>query len=199
MTSVDLYFQSKSETIPLDLRVVDVVNGYPSRNIVKNGRVILEPDQVSVSSDATVPTKFTFSSPIYLPTGEYAFVVVTATSEYNQWICQIGEADITTSTESELGKVIVTKQPSIGSLFKGQTAGTWTPSQLEDMKYVAYKAKFVTDPGTLRMYNPQLNNFGSRNKLPENPIETYAKRVTVGLTSSIAVTGADVGLSLIHI
>ena len=72
-------------------------------------------------------------------------------------------------------------------------AGTWTPSQLEDMKYVAYKAKFVTDPGTLRMYNPQLNNFGSRNKLPENPIETYAKRVTVGLTSSIAVTGADVG------
>ena len=193
MTSVDLYFQSKSETIPLDLRVVDVVNGYPSRNIVKNGQVILEPDQVSVSADATVPTKFTFPSPIYLPTGEYAFVVVTATSEYNQWICQIGEADVTTSTESELGKVIVTKQPTIGSLFKGQTAGTWTPSQLEDMKYVAYKAKFVTDPGTLRMYNPQLSNFGSRNNLPENPIETYAKRVTVGLTSSIAVTGADVG------
>mgnify|MGYP001187130245 CR=1 FL=1 len=193
MTSVDMFFQSRSETIPLQLTVVDVVNGYPSRNVVKNGLVILDPDQVNVSEDASVPTKFTFKSPIYLPTGEYAFVTATATSEYNQWICQIGEADITTSTESELGKVIVTKQPTIGSLFKGQTAGTWTPSQLEDMKYVSYKAKFVLDPGTLRMYNPQLNNFDSRNDLPENPIETYAKRVTVGLTSSIATTGADVG------
>ena len=193
MTSVDMFFQSRSETIPLQLTVVDVVNGYPSRNVVKNGLVILDPEQVNVSDDASVPTKFTFKSPIYLPTGEYAFVTATATSEYNQWICQIGEADITTSTESELGKVIVTKQPTIGSLFKGQTAGTWTPSQLEDMKYVSYKAKFVLDPGTLRMYNPQLNNFDSRNDLPENPIETYAKRVTVGLTSSIATTGADVG------
>ena len=193
MTSVDLFFQSKSATLPIVLRVVEVVNGYPSRNMVKYGEVTLNPDQVNISQNSTVPTNFKFDSPIYLPEGEYSFVVITATSEYNQWICQIGEADIATSTDSELGKVIVTKQPTIGSLFKGQTAGTWTPSQLEDMKYVAYKAKFVTDSGTLRMYNPQLTNFASRNNLPENPIETYAKRVTVGLTSSIATTGADVG------
>ena len=193
MTSVDFFFATKSETIPLDVRVVDVVNGYPSRNIVKNGQVIMNPDQVNVSSDASVPTTFTFPSPIYLPRGEYAFVIVTATSEYNQWICQVGEAEISTANNTELGQVIVTKQPSLGSLFKGQTAGTWTPSQLEDMKYVARKAKFVTDPGTLRMYNPKLGTFDKRNDLPENPIETYSKRVTVGLGSAIATNGADVG------
>ena len=193
MTSVDFFFATRSETIPLDVRVVDVVNGYPSRNIVKNGQVIMNPDQVNVSSDASVPTTFTFPSPIYLPRGEYAFVVVTATSEYNQWICQVGEAEISTANNTELGQVIVTKQPSLGSLFKGQTAGTWTPSQLEDMKYVARKAKFVTDPGTLRMYNPKLGIFDKRNDLPENPIETYSKRVTVGLGSAIATNGADVG------
>jgi len=196
MTSVDFFFATKSETIPIDVRVVNVVNGYPSRNIVKNGQVILNPDQVNISADATVPTTFTFPSPIYLPRGEYAFVIVTATSEYNQWICQVGETEISTADNTELGQVIVTKQPSLGSLFKGQTAGTWTPSQLEDMKYVARKARFVTDPGTLRMYNPQLSTFDTRNDLPENPIETFSKRVTVGLTSSIATNGADVGSTI---
>ena len=193
ITSVDFFFATKSDTIPLQLTVVDVVNGYPSRNVRKHGTVIKNPDEVNVSSDATVPTTFTFQSPIYLPQGEYAFVVATATSDYNQWISQIGEADVTTSGQSELGQVIVTKQPTLGSLFKGQTAGTWTPSQLEDMKYTLRRAKFVTDPGTIRFYNPVLNINDIRNRLPENPIETFSKRVTVGLTSSIATNGADVG------
>ena len=196
MTSVDFFFATKSETIPLDVRVVNVVNGYPSRNIVKNGQVILNPDQVNTSSDASVPTTFTFPSPIYLPRGEYAFVIVTATSEYNQWICQVGEADISTADNTELGKVIVTKQPSLGSLFKGQTAGTWTPSQLEDMKYTARKAQFVTDSGTVRFYNPQLDTFDSRNNLPENPIETFSKRVTVGLGSAIGDGIIDLGTEI---
>ena len=187
ITSVDFFFATKSDTIPLELRVVDVVNGYPSRNVRKGGTVVKHPSEVNVSSDASVPTNFTFRHPIYLPQGEYAFVVITATSDYNQWICQIGEADISTANNSELGKIIVTKQPTLGSLFKGQTAGTWTPSQLEDMKYILRRAKFVTDPGTLRFYNggsSYKNIF--KNRLPENPIETFSKRVTVGLTSSIA-------------
>ena len=196
MTSVDFFFATKSDTIPLDVRVVNVVNGYPSRNIVKNGQVILNPDQANVSSDATVPTTFTFPSPIYLPRGEYAFVIVTATSEYNQWICQVGEADISTADNTELGKVIVTKQPSLGSLFKGQTAGTWTPSQLEDMKYTARKAKFTLNSGTVRFYNPQLDTFDTRNDLPENPIETFAKRVTVGLGSAIGDGIIDLGTEI---
>ena len=192
ITSVDFFFATKSDTIPLELRVVDVVNGYPSRNVRKHSIVIKNPDEVNVSSDASLPTTFTFESPVYLPEGEYAFVVITATSDYNQWICQIGEADISTADQSELGKVIVTKQPTLGSLFKGQTAGTWTPSQLEDMKYVLRRAKFTTDAGSVNFYNPSLNIHDNRNKLPENPIETFSKRVTVGLTSSIA-TGTDIG------
>ena len=193
ITSVDFFFATKSDTIPLELRIVDVVNGYPSRNVRKHGTVIKNPDEVNISSDASLPTTFTFPSPIYLPQGEYAFVVITATSDYNQWICQIGEADISTANQSELGKIIVTKQPTLGSLFKGQTAGTWTPSQLEDMKYVLRRAKFVTDPGTVRFYNPRNLQDVSRNRLPANPIETFSKRVTVGLTSSIATNGAAIG------
>ena len=61
------------------------------------------------------------------------------------------------------------------------------------MKYTLRRAKFVLDPGTIRFYNPVLNIHDIRNRLPENPIETFSKRVTVGLTSSIATNGADVG------
>ena len=192
ITSVDLFFATKSETIPLELRVVDVVNGYPSRNVRKHSVVVKNPSEVNISADASIPTTFEFRSPVYLPQGEYAFVVITATSDYNQWICQIGEEEISTAGQSELGKIIVTKQPTLGSLFKGQTAGTWTPSQLEDMKYTLRRAKFTTNPGAVNFYNPALNIFDKRNKLPDNPIETFSRRVVVGLTSSIA-TGTDIG------
>ena len=185
LTSIEVYFMNKSNTIPIDLAVVEVVNGYPSQSVARNGKVTLNPDQVFTSTDATVPTKFTFDSPVYLPTGEYAFVLDSNTSDYQLWISQMGETEIATANLSELGQVIVSQQPAIGSLFKGQTKSTWTASQLEDMKYTAYKAEFVSDPGTLRMYNPQLSEWGTRNKLPENPIETFGKRVTVGLTSSV--------------
>tara|TARA_Y100001972_G_scaffold121944_1_gene166746 strand:- start:2272 stop:4623 length:2352 start_codon:yes stop_codon:yes gene_type:complete len=196
MTGVDLFFQSKSETMPLEVRLAPLVNGYPSRQIMKNSVCILNPNQVVVSDDASLPTRATFPSPVYLATGEYAFVVLAQTDEYNQWISQIGEVDISTAGQPELGQVVISKQPSLGSLFKGQNAGTWTASQLEDMKYTAYKARFTTDPGTFRMYNPQLTEFGERNQLDENPIETFSKRVVVGLGSAIEPGIIDIGTQI---
>jgi len=196
MTSVDLFFQSKSDTIPLEVRIAPIVNGYPSRQIMKNSVCILNPSQVEVSDDASVPTKATFPAPVYLATGEYAFVVLTMTDEYNQWISQVGEVDITTAGQPELGQVVISKQPTLGSLFKGQNAGTWTASQLEDMKYTAYRAQFTDQAGTFRMYNPQLGEFAERNQLPENPIETFSRRVVVGLGSAIEPGIIDIGTQI---
>ena len=191
LTSVDFYFLTKSESLPVDVRIVSVENGYPTNKVVKNARVILNPSEVNTSTDGTLETNFQFENPVYLVQGEYAFVIGSADADYQAWICQIGEEDISTANSPELGKVIVSKQPTQGSLFKGQNGSTWTPSQLEDLKYKAYKAEFTTETGTVRMYNPELNKFGERNKLPQNPIETFSKRVTVGLNSSvIGGTGA---------
>ena len=185
LTSVDFYFLTKSASLPVDVRIVSVENGYPTNKVVKNARVILNPDQVNTSTDGTSPTNFKFENPVYLVQGEYAFVIGSADADYQAWICQIGEEDISTADQPELGKIIVSKQPTQGSLFKGQNGSTWTPSQLEDLKYKAYKAEFTTETGTIRMYNPELNLNSDRNKLPSNPIETFAKRVTVGLNSSV--------------
>ena len=195
LTSVDFYFLTKSESLPVDVRIVSVENGYPTNKVLKNARVILNPDEVNISSDGTVATNFKFPNPVYLVQGEYSFVIGSADADYQAWICQIGEEDISTAASPELGKVIVSKQPTQGSLFKGQNGSTWTPSQLEDLKYKAYKAEFTTEVGTLRFYNPDLGTNASRNRLSSNPIETFSKRVTVGLNSSI-VGGSG---SVIHV
>ena len=185
VTSVDFYFLTKSASLPIDVRIVSIENGYPTNKVLKNARVILNPDQVNTSTDGTTATNFKFENPVYLIQGEYAFVIGSADADYQAWICQVGEEDISTANSPELGKVIVSKQPTQGSLFKSQNGSTWTPSQLEDLKYKAYKAEFTTETGTVRMYNPELGLNSERNKLPSNPVETFAKRVTVGLNSSI--------------
>ena len=187
--AVDMFFQSRSETIPLEISIVEMENGYPTRRAVGNSIVTVNPQDVNVSDDASIPTRIYFPAPVYLagdPSGaEYAYVVVTATDEYNQWIAQVGEVDITTSSQSELGKVVITQQPSLGSLFKAQNAATWTASQMEDMKFTTYRCQFSEQSGTLKMFSPRLTEWGARNQLPDNPIETYAKSALVGIGSAI--------------
>ena len=183
MTGVDFYFQSRSEKIPLKVRIVTMESGYPSQKIMKNSEVEVDPINVNISDDGTIPTHFGFRAPVYLPKGDYAFYLGSSSGDYDAWISQVGEADIRTANLSQFQKIIVSKQPTQGSLFKAQSNVTWTASQLEDLKYKSYRAEFTTEPGTVRMYNPALQTYGTRNNLPSNPIETFAKRVYVGLSS----------------
>jgi hypothetical protein len=183
MTSVDMFFFTKSSSIPVEVRIVHVENGYPTKRTIASK--ILEPSQVNTSDNGTVATNFEFDFPVYLAAGEYAFVILASTQEYQAWICRVGEDDILTRDLPELAKVVISKQPSTGSLFKSQNASTWTASQLEDLKYKAYKAKFITGQGTFKMYNPELQTFNQRNLLPSNPIEVFDKKVTVGLSSDL--------------
>ena len=193
LTSVDFFFATKSSTIPIELQIVTLENGYPSENVVDRSVVIKDASEISTSADGTTATTFTFDAPVYLENGEYAFVLLAETDAYNVWISRVGEEDITTRDLPEVQKIIINKQPSLGSLFKSQNASTWTPSQLEDIKYTARKAQFVTDTGTFRLYNPESRTFNTRNILKDNPIETFSKKVTVGLSSEISIPHVVVG------
>ena len=193
LTSVDLFFYSKSATIPLELQIVDVQNGTPTGNIVVGSNVIKDAKDINTSDDASVATRFTFERPVYLENGEYAFVLLAETDQYNMWVSRVGEEDISTKNLPEVQKIIINKQPSLGSLFKSQNASTWTASQLEDLKYTSYKAKFNTGSGTFRMYNPELRTFGQRNKLRDNPVEIFDRKVTLGLSSAVTSEFVVVG------
>ena len=148
ISSCDIFFASKDENLPvmLDIRYMNI--GLPTRNIVPLSQVSKNPVNVSTSNDGTVATKFTFESPVYLAPGEYAIVVLANTDKYNVYVSSFGEVDIVSGKK-------ITKQPTLGSLFKSQNSSTWTPDQFKDLKYVLRRCKFTVGSGTIDFISKQ--------------------------------------------
>ena len=188
ITSVEVYMRDKDTEIPLTMQVRTVETGLPTSKILPYSVVNLDPDEVNVSEDASIPTKFTFDSPVFLTGGEeYALVLVTPSENYTCWISRMGEVDISTANLPEEQQVLISQQPYLGSLFKSQNGTTWDPSQYEDMKFTIYKAAFNTAPGVARFYSPQLSA-GNKQiiNLSPNPIEILSRKATVGLGTTFA-------------
>ena len=182
VTSVDIFFSHKAESLPVWVEVRSVINGYPSREILPFSKKSLTPSQVNVNpTDGTTATTFTFDSPVYLRENlEYAIVVASDTPDYKIWISRLGETDIG-------GTRAISTQPTLGSLFKSQNASTWTASQFEDMKFTLRRAKFTV--GTSAEFSVVNETFttdqvsattgaGGGNglipKLANNPLETVS-------------------------
>lgn len=133
LTQIDVFFKEKDNTIPLTCEIRNMVNGYPGPNILDG--IVKNPDDINVSEDATVETPFVFETPVYLaPGNEYCFVLLTASTEYKLWISETGLNDLNGEK--------ITKQPTLGSLFKSQNNSTWTTDQKQDIKFKLYRAKF---------------------------------------------------------
>ena len=77
LTSLDLFFASKDNTLPVWVEVRNVVNGYPGNKLLPFGRKVLEPANINIDADTgTSSTTFTFDSPIFLEEAqEYCFAV----------------------------------------------------------------------------------------------------------------------------
>ena len=97
----------------------------------------------------------------------------------------MGEEDVLLNSVSNT-------QPYLGSLFKSQNQSTWTPSQLEDLKFTLKKAKFVTNtPSIVLLDNAELNSAIIRR---DNPVFAYSKRanVSIGITNTAFALGNEV-------
>ena len=199
ITKVDIFFQAKdTNQLPVTCQIRTMQTGLPTTTIVPFGEVVLDPSQVSLSDDGKTPTTFTFPSPVYLETGNsYCVVLLSASNEYKVWVSRMGEEDVTTLNLPESQKIVVSQQPLLGSLFKSQNGATWDPSQLEDLKLVVYRANFVTEPSTVRFYNPKLD-IGNNQivTLKTNPLDCISKSILIGLGKSLTsaeVTGLTPG------
>jgi len=191
ITKCDIFFRSKdTNNIPVTLQIRTMQNGTPTQQILPFAETVMESKDVNISEDGTVPTTFVFPSPVYLEqTGSgYSLVLVSASDSYTVWISRMGETDISTVNKPDSEKIIISQQPSLGSLFKSQNGSTWDPSQLEDLKFVLYRADFDTS-GSVRFYNPELN-IGNRQivSLSPNPISGYSQSAIVGLGKSLTPT-----------
>jgi hypothetical protein len=153
LTSIDLYFYTKDDTAPVTVDIRTVENGTPTDVVVPYGISTLQASQINTSTNAAVPTRFTFPSPVYLSDKtDYCFVVRSISTNYYLWVSRLGENDVTTNFS-------IDKQPAVGVLFKSANLSTWTPDQYEDIKFNLNRAKFktnVTYPTTL--YNNPIPN-----------------------------------------
>tara|TARA_Y100000592_G_scaffold100807_1_gene182948 strand:+ start:1516 stop:8901 length:7386 start_codon:yes stop_codon:yes gene_type:complete len=176
VTGGEVYFKTKDPTIPVTVQIRTMRDGTPTVTVVPFGQVNIDAKDVNISDDGSVPTEFKFPTPVYLQEGyEYALTLVSPTEKYLAFITRMGEEDLAL-------KAVYNKQPYLGSLFKSQNQSTWTPSQLEDLKFKLNKAKFVTNtPVSVSFYNSELPKVNIRR---ENPITAFAKRQTVGIDTS---------------
>ncbi|NDB86421.1 MAG: hypothetical protein EB127_27555, partial [Alphaproteobacteria bacterium] len=190
ITKCDIFFKTKdTKGIPVTLQIRTMQTGLPTQTILPFAEVTLDPKDVKTSEDGTVATTFTFPSPVYLEkTGSgYSIVLVSSSDSYNVWISRMGETDVSTVNKPDSQKIIVSKQPTLGALFKSQNGATWTPSDLEDLKFTLYRADFVTSPASFRFYNPDLN-IGNNQivTLRKNPLNAYSNSALIGLGKSLS-------------
>lgn len=188
ITSVDVYFASKSasEKLSVELRTVEL--GIPADQLVQDySRTSLEPNEIKISPDASVPTRIYFPSPVFLqPRTEYALVFICTTSdEYEMWVGTMGQKTVNTQNLPDAESVVMTKQYIGGSLFKSQNGTIWTASQYQDLKFKLYKAEFTSQTGDVVFYNPPLR--ATESTIPylrSNSIRTLPRKLRVGITTT---------------
>jgi hypothetical protein len=193
LTSFDVYFAQKDETAKLTVQLATVELGIPTINLVQDfTEVVLDPKDINISGDASVPTTIRFPSPVFLPPDEeYALIFLCPQSDkYEMWVSTMGQKSIKTTQLPDVQNVIVSKQYIGGSLFKSQNGTIWTPSQNQDLTFKLRKAKFVNS-GNVRFYNTPIEP-GNRNcqVLPTNPLRTLPRKLKVAITGSGTRTNA---------
>jgi len=147
-SSVEVYFASKSSTLPVTLQIRTMVNGYPTTTVLPFAQQTVDAADITVSTDASEATKFTFPSPVFLQNGtEYAFCVITNNTDYTMYTSRLGQTTLD-------GTRLISNQPYLGSMFKSQNASTWTAEQNEDVKFKINRCKFTENTeGTLQLVN----------------------------------------------
>ena len=176
VTSIEVYFASKSSAVPVTLQIRTMTNGYPTTTVVPFGEKTVAAADISTSTDASTATKFTFPSPVFLQNGiEYAFCVISNTDEYTMYTARLGQTTLDATR-------LISQQPYLGSMFKSQNASTWTADQNEDVKFKINRASFTTNTdGVVYLVNDELPT----KTLRQNPITTIAGTTNEGINASV--------------
>lgn len=139
ISSVDVFFKSKSSSVGATLELREVVNGYPSQAVLPFARKHLRSSQISVSNDGATATTFEFKNPVKLNINkEYCFVVIPDANspDFLIFTSKVGSADLATGTS-------ITNDWGDGVLFTSTNDSAWKSYQDEDIKF------------TLKRYNHQ--------------------------------------------
>lgn len=195
ITSIDLYFSKKDDSLPVFLEMRPMKNGFPSSEIVMPGStVVVSSSVVNVSDDASLATTFTFDEPIFLSAKtDYCFVVYSSSKDYNVYISEIGEFELGSTTKR------VKSQPYLGSIFLSQNLYSWSAAQNLDLKFSLNRASFKTNVTTEAYF---YNSSVPLELLDPNPItvDSGSSTVTVAhrdhgfvVNDTVTILGIDSG------
>jgi hypothetical protein len=177
-TSLDLFFSAVDYDLPVTVELRTMENGFPSNKILPFSRVTLSAQSlgmnnlfISISENATAPTRFTFEAPVHLlPNSEYCFVVYSNSDKYYLWSSEKFAYDITGIGLTGQGRKVI-DNPFAGVMFKSSNASSWTPDQNRDIKFILNRAVFDSATKATVILN---EDYSMQKRLNENPIETYA-------------------------
>lgn len=149
LESVNVFFSAKDSILPVRVQIRPTVNGLPSTDFWFPESVVeKKSSEVTVTSNPSVDvnstkTNFTFPSPIFLPPGLYALVILTDTPDYVVWTAEKGQ--------TTLNNQIVSINPYIGTLYKSQNAMEYVPYLNEDLMFELNRCLFTTGTATFSL------------------------------------------------
>jgi hypothetical protein len=191
LTKVDVYFKTRPESAsvsasaadnaPITLEIREVVDGFPSDNIVPYSTVTLFPKDVNPSDDGTAPTVFLFPSPVYLKNNtEYAMVLIPAgdNTDYEVWVGRLGSPEVG-------GTVIVDRQPNVGTLFIANNDSGWVSYADRDIKFTLYIAEFdYTLTGEVELKNKKVDYITVPSSETLLPGDVLVRKTTADVTTA---------------
>jgi len=141
--SVNLYFEAKDTTLPVTVQLRPTINGYPSPSVsFPFSTVTMMPGAVNTGlvGDTTTPvaTGFTFSSPVYLPPGEYAIAVLTNSKNYTL------RANDSGVNLTNIGRG---NNPLVGTLYESQSVGAAVQNLGSDIAFSVNRCEFNQSSG----------------------------------------------------
>ena len=155
--SVDLYFAKKDDTLPVTLQIRPTTNGYPHPSIVAPFSEVLKmPEDINVDDEVSSNvTTFTFTSPVYLESGEYAIVISANSDNYELYAATIGENEMGTTNR-------ITSSTYTGSLFHPQNESIAEPDYTTDLMFAVKRYAFDSVDGTALFINDSSGIVASR-------------------------------------
>lgn len=187
-SKIDLYFKRKSAVNGINVMLREVLNGYPTYNIIPFSLVHLTPDQVNVpgdgDADASVVTTVTFDAPIRLNAEtEYAVVIQPDACDpsYLIYTSKVGGKDFISGSP-------ITQDWGDGVLFTSTNNRAWQSYQDEDIKFNLYRHDFTASTGSVTLTNNDNEFLSITNSIGKfkNGEMVYSKLGTS--TGSISIT-----------
>ena len=196
LTGIDLHFQEKplDFDVPVTVQIREVELGTPNQRILPFSEVNMDPDDITTSNDASVSTRFTFESPVYLNgQREYAIIILSNSTEYRVWTSRLGEVDISSVGGDELIRFLSRHRDfwvhcsSLRTLLLGHHLSMKT-LRLNCIELIS------VPQGSVQLFNPPLST--DLEVIPNNGIQSFDQTVRVGFGTTTTESGLEPGMTI---